>query len=68
MNEFHKIRIEESLAKGGSGLVFKGTFLDPVLIQQHSTRQVALKKVQGLFFSFSFFFPFNFSQPFLNYD
>jgi len=56
MTEFHKIRIEESLGKGGSGLVFKGTFLDPVLIQQHSTRQVALKKVQGLVFFFSFFF------------
>lgn len=47
MTEFHKIRIEETLGKGGSGFVFKGTFLDPLLVEQYSTRQVALKKAQG---------------------
>ena len=54
MTEFNKIRIEEPLGKGGSGFVFKGTFLDPALIQQHSTRQVALKKARG-FLIFLFF-------------
>jgi len=64
MTEFHKIRIEESLGKGGSGLVFKGEFLDPALVQLHSTQYVALKKVQGFFPSF-FLFSFLFFSFFL---
>jgi len=57
MTEFHQIRIEEALGKGGNGCVFKGTFLDPALVQLHSTQHVALKKVQGLFSLLLFYFP-----------
>ena len=62
--EFHQVRVEEQLGKGGSALVFKGTFLDPALVQAHSTQQVALKKGRGFFF---FFFFFSYCNYFVRY-
>jgi len=38
-----QVRCEEPLSKGGSGVIFFGSLLDPSLIQRHRTEKVAIK-------------------------
>jgi len=45
LNASTQFRIEGPLGKGGSAMVFRGILLDKDLIEQNSTKGVAIKKM-----------------------
>jgi len=47
-----QVRTEGFLSKGGSGVIYKATLLDPELIKRHQTEKVVVKHIPGPFFSF----------------
>ena len=47
LNFDQDLRQEENLSQGGSGIIFKGTLLNPNLIGKHGTEIVAIKYVPG---------------------